>query len=300
MPLDESTTFNRPDPQPLQFSDHDSNGDIYRGSVPSDLRTVTPDNITVSSSTSSSSSSTSTASIRLVQRALATVVELAISRWARHSPSTDDGSSSSSTSTHPSSTRRRRSRRRPRRASVSTVSIDPAQIAQARDASERARRVPRDFHLVLPYPPSRSRGIQQRVLHTANISTILSRLELAMKRSSRPQKEKQSRFQRESAVPISPRTLALQNVSPTRIEEDIRRRRLKQPRQLVRPSIGLSNQQDGGFGQGRSAWWLDVASPTWEDMRAIGTVRRDSQLSIFVATFILILYAAPAPSSSHP
>jgi magnesium transporter len=44
------------------------------------------------------------------------------------------------------------------------------------------------------------------------------------------------------------------------------------------------------------AWWLDVANPTWEDMRTIGNVRRRRQL---LTAAIDACPAAPSPSA-HP
>lgn len=277
----------RPDPQPLQYPITTLSEDIYRGTNPRLSTTPAPiifDNASVSSD-SSSSSSASSASAHLVQRALATVVELAISHWARSS--TDDSSSSSSTSTRATSPerslRRRRSRRRPRRGSVSTVTIDHSQIARDREAIERARRVPRNFHLVLPEVPSRGRKAQQRTLQTSSLPAVLSQLELALKRSARARRDRHPRYRPTPPAPtisfgpsavhhpsLSHTTPALVNGVQT--EEENRRSRQKQPKHLVRPSIGTVGGRDGGFTTGQSAWWLDVASPTWEDMRAIGTV----------------------------
>lgn len=290
MNYDATSQPNRPDPQPLQPPTRGSSDDIYRGPAPQPApapRPNTPENASVSDSSSSSSSSS--ASTRLVQRALATLVELAITRWARSS-SSSAGSSSSSSSIHASSVRRQRSQRRARRASVSTIAVDPANMARAREAMERARRVPRNFHLVLPNTAARSRQVQQRTLQTSSLPLILDQLGLTLKASVHDRRDKQPRFRRIPAAAVGVRGSDSNNdgqatTSPPHApqksdEEDLTRRRPRQVKQLVRPSVGITGQQDGGFSMGKPAWWLDVASPTWEDMRSIGTVRLASQYYI--------------------
>ncbi|KAF8310993.1 hypothetical protein DL93DRAFT_2140147 [Clavulina sp. PMI_390] len=225
-----------------------------------------------SSSTTTSSSSASTA---LVQRALAAVVELAISRWARSGSSSESSSSASSVQV-----RRRRPQRRSRRGSVSTLAVDPENIARTREAIERARRVPRGFSLIVPELLSGRRSLQ--ALETTSLPLILSTLQASFKVGARLRRDKPEsgrhpgpQLPADVETLLSPPSRFPKPEIPTQNNADTRldlRRRQKQLKTLVRPSFGLSVKPAGGFSLGQRAWWLDVASPTWEDMRTLGTL----------------------------
>ena len=270
-------------------------GDIYRGSdhLVSDSRPHSPAPFSVASSSSSSSAST-----RLVRRALAALVELAISRWARSA-----SDASSSTSSSPSrassivSTSPRRRRRLYRRTSTvtSNYTITPAQRALAHEALERSRRVPREFTLLLPVPPNSKpdRVSPQRAMCSSSLPIVLSQLGNALTESARSRKEKQrprlirGHAEHDPQVPSgssggatlgegvgiasSPR-VAVTASTPLRMFTSPQSPKARLSRPHIRPSIGTIAAADGGFAMGQKAWWLDVASPTWEDMRAIGTV----------------------------
>ncbi|KAF8340419.1 uncharacterized protein EI90DRAFT_3116975 [Cantharellus anzutake] len=182
-------------------------GDIYRGALPqlpeAMVRVRSPN---VASSGHSSSSSASTG---LVARAIAAVVELAISRWARPSAST---SSSSSTTSSTLSTTTRRPPRRRRRSSTgaSTVNIDPEQRALARQALENVRRIPREFSLLLPTAPgvpsqdilssvpgshlAPQQDSASQLIETTSLPLILSSIEQALRDTNSLRREQHKSF----------------------------------------------------------------------------------------------------------
>ena len=379
--------FHHPDTISLQRNQppYVPENDIYRGSdtqpPPPDspypmLRVNSPEII---ESLHSSSSSTSSASTRLVARTIARVVELAISRWARSSASSS-GSSTSTTSSTPSNVARRRPKRR-RRASTttSTVHIDTAQRALAREALENARRIPREFNLLLPgtytvqnqtpFPLRPNRISTQpissssQLIQTTSLPDILSNIEQAIRDSAKlrreqhkPLRPKLPRVREQFLLPAvievrsaepsrtpSPRCDQVGSedgntppetgsrcvdhpLTPTFMEtippagessgltpqvtsEDQKGQKTRHHHHLkppIRASMGMDDLLNGSRGSPgvaaaqamggnhpgdvqqvipehgsvplnelwKKAWWLDVASPTWEDMRMLGTVRR--------------------------
>jgi magnesium transporter len=266
----------------LQHPDTHTDSDIYRGSslqyrVPEEFAVdrVSTSNITISSATS--------ASTDLVRRAIATAVELALVRWTRSSSSSSN--SSSLAYLHNGSTRRQNSRQRQHRHGISTAVVDTTYIAHAREAAEHARRVPREFHLVLPvFQPPLHAESPHRILQTSSLSLVLAQLTITLRRAHRARRDKMPRHSRAptqlSNVPL-PRSVTRDSDSPTdtpglqtdiSTEQGQHRSHSKQTQTILRPSIGTPSWQAGGSAVGQRAWWLDVASPTWEDMRAIGTV----------------------------
>jgi magnesium transporter len=249
--------------------------DIYRGGlqpiqVPEEHAV---DEVSISGASISSSTS---ASAHLVRRALATIVELAILRWARSS-SPNDSDSSLSSIQHP----RQGDTHRPR---ISTTA-DTAHIALSRKTAERARRVTREFQLVLPVfqPQDRSESLY-RVLQTSSHTLALAQLSLTLRQAHRARKDA---VPRDSRSPIQLNTLRspLANTpdpessigasglqTETSMNKIRPHTRSKQTQSILRPSIGIAPWQAGKSVGWKKAWWLDVASPTWDDMRAIGTV----------------------------
>jgi magnesium transporter len=261
----------------LQHPDTHAGSDIYRGSS---LQYRVPEVDRVSSSISPSTTSAST---HLVRRAIATLVELAILRWARSSSSTSSDSSFSYA--HNGATRRQTSRQRhPNRPSIYTADADTTYIARAREVAERARHVPREFHLILPaFQPPLYMEPPHRILQTSSLSPALAQLIITLRRARRTRSDTILRCSRTptqlSNMQLPPSdtldsdsptdTLGLQ--SDTSTKQDRHHIRSKQTQTILRPSIGTASWP-GGSVVGERAWWLDVASPTWEDMRAIGTV----------------------------
>ena len=257
--------------------------DIYRGvlqpiQVPEE-RAVDE----VSTSSASISSSTS-ASAHLVRRALATIVEIAILRWARSS--SPNGSDSSLSSIRNGASRLQHPRQGdPHWPRISTTAADTAHIALSREAAERARRVTREFHLVLPVfqPQDRSES-PYRILQTSSHTLALAQLSLTLRRAYRARKEA---VPRDSRSPIKLSTLQSPFSNTPDPESSVGasglqtgksmnksrpHTRSKQTQAILRPSIGIAPWQVGKSVVWKKAWWLDVASPTWDDMRAIGTV----------------------------
>lgn len=254
--------------------------DIYRGGlqpiqVPEE-RAVDE----VSTSGASISSSTS-ASAHLVRRALATIVELAILRWARSS--SPNGSDSSLSSFQNGASGLQHPRQGDPR--ISATAADTAQIALSRKTAERARRVTREFQLVLPVfqPQDRSESLY-RVLQTSSHTLPLAQLSLTLRQAYRARKDV---VPRDSRSPIQLSTLQSQlanipgpessiGASGLQTETSMNKirphTRSKQTQAILRPSIGIAPWQAGKSVVWKKAWWLDVASPTWDDMRAIGTV----------------------------
>lgn len=158
--------------------------------------------------------------------------------------------------------------------------------------------MPREFNLILPSDLSagaraivRGQAPGARHIQTSVLPTVLSQLEIALKRSARIGRDRQQRFR----APLPPSTpfntpAALGDVTSQRpapnapstssrppFVSDSQARQHRNPktkiqRPLVRASIGASPRMEARFDNGQQAWWLDVASPTWEDMRALGTV----------------------------
>ena len=360
----------RPDATPFRRSlgTHVPESDIYRGSEPQELlpdpsypmiRVSPPE---ADATSHSSSTSTSSASARRVANAIARVVEHAISRWAR-SPASSTRSPSPTPSSAPSNgTRGRPKRRRPASTAASTVHIDTAQRAFAREALENARRIPREFNLFLPDtstlynqnslgpdPLFSQRRPGSQPIQTTSLPLVLSNIEQAIRDSAKLRREqlKPSRTNahppphlpnaphiKERSIipeiivnPPAPDTEASGTLSPCRDQAASegqstpperyssppvpsgssalmpqaasKGRKGHHPKPPIRANMGTDDllKVDGGTGRAamgknnssklatgygsaplneswKKAWWLDVASPTWEDMRMLGTVSR--------------------------
>lgn len=305
---DEQLAFALPqslDPIPRDTLDHDDS-DIYRGDPPPLPRSPSPDSMASSTSSSSSSSGSFLGGGRL--GAIAAVVELAITRWARGNlASSSSSSSSSSRSSIITVTRSQLTRRRRRRSSIGTHSMQSERDITARitriKAREESRQVPREFALYLP--PSLTSGPQshseplpsetgrhheantQRMTWTTSLPLILNHLDVVLKKTIRVR-----RYQgrnRSHKVPPSGDISFTSSLSHSQMSgmtpqdhtpsspEPTTARRGKKGKQrdtvpLV-PSKRLTppNQQLHSMPK---AWFLDVASPTWEDLRSIGKVRK--------------------------
>ncbi|KAL5535391.1 hypothetical protein ACEPAF_3485 [Sanghuangporus sanghuang] len=244
------------------FSDerHDldpSDSDIYRGEQHPSVVPPAEDAASVASSSSSSSSSSST-SLNVGRRlgALASVVEAAISRWARtHSSSSSTTSSSSSSSvsstTRTHTTRKPRGRRYSNSASVHNAAHERAFLALKR-AQEEFRVVPREFTLLLPSnsDPDQDQDAtstmlsdeekERRIFRTASLPLILSRLDSALKKSARAKRT----ANKGKGKGTTSRQAASKNAT-----------------------LPASHARGSMFPK---CWWLDVASPTWDDLRSIG------------------------------
>lgn len=272
-------------------SDQD-NGDIFRGQPPH--RSPSP---AVSVATSSSSS-TNSSLFGGRFTAIAAVVETAISRWARNGGRSSSSLDSSSNRSSVVTLSRRRLANRKRR--QSTTSLDSklsekALVAKLR-ARERFRHIPREFVLYLPpLPPTLGTSGKSRVENTNNIQrvsrttslpTILGQLETALRKSNKIRRPHRSRPQ--SPEPVAPvhdymlpqplrapsRPASLVDITalqaPRKGKERERVTKPRSPRTVT--SVERSELIAEIDSRKPKAWWLDVSSPTWEDMRAIGKV----------------------------
>lgn len=268
--------------------DDDEGSDIYRGEHPpiiqqsNDIRSI---------SSGSSSSSSSSSNFGALGN-LASVVEAAISRWARlHTASSSSSSSSDSSSSasasatrHTHVTRNRKGRRYSSTASLHNAQHERAFLARKK-AREEFRIVPREFTLLLPSDlavvhhkaskrpqtaPVQDQS-QQRIITTDSLPEILRRLDMALKKSAK-WKRREDRLLRGTASPMTgldQKPLALPGVNWKRKaqSEYLNDDRVRSTRNATH---GLSSESlPVATGQG---WWLDVASPTWDDMRSIGQV----------------------------
>ncbi|KAF9457059.1 hypothetical protein BDZ94DRAFT_285980 [Collybia nuda] len=258
-------------PKALQSGPQIDNSDIYRGNPPSSgvIRSWSLDSL-VSSSESFGG--------RGRLGAIAAVVELAISRWARGNRLGSSSSSSSETSSITLS-RSQRARLRRRWSSTGTLQIaqsehDFAAHISRIKAREESRQTPRHFALYLPpyilveqphaKSDTRSGEHARRIISTTSLPLVLSQLGSALKTSA-----KARRSQVHTHIPkylakgvhISYRDhpKSKGNSGDT---NDLPK--AKDKRKTAPPAQSVNRTS------AKKAWFLDVASPTWEDMRAIG------------------------------
>lgn len=272
--------------------DMPSEDDIYRGKVPPALPAIA-ESVAPASSTSSSSGSFITGRLG----ALATVLENAITRWARRrSSSASTSSSSSSSASFHSSTyapsRPRHSRRRKRRTSFANMrsTHSEREVAARLRVRREIRRVDRGFTLYLP--PNLNPEItttrllesldrpQQSVSHTTSLPVALNCLEAALKKASRAKKGKGK--QRQFSLGTPPLSLYHDYMSDdllcrpasfgdlsAALSPSVQGKQKEFP-----PGNRTPNESSPGglpeFNRAPKAWWLDVASPTWDDLQTIG------------------------------
>lgn len=273
--------------------ENEDDGDIYRGPPPYTPQPGRPGSV---SSTSSSSSSSSSSTVGGPLGALAAVVERAITRWARANWSTsslDSGSSDSSSSKSSFRTTNRSVNRRRKSLADLKRAHSEREVAARIRAREERRYVDREFCLYLPPAsgPSKLPPLpeEERTTRTTSLQSVLSQLDIALKRANkarkprnRPRPTRQPPF--EDAVPLLPHldymipdpdyssqpgSSSSQSPIPT-LRKGKQREGLAAPSPLPSSLVGISSTPGAA---NQPAWWLDVASPTWEDMRAIGKVR---------------------------
>ncbi|KAI6047669.1 hypothetical protein EDC04DRAFT_10472 [Pisolithus marmoratus] len=250
----------------------EANPDIYRGerqhnvSRPADVHSV---------HSSFSSSSSGSAPISGIG-ALAAVVEHAISRWAhRYLPTSLPSGSSVSLYTQRSSayaqSRRHGSRRKGRPVSLNATIASEYDMNARMGARRESRRVPREFTLYLPPEMTRDNSAfpvyhaQQAVFRGTSLSHILSRLDSAQKNAARPRKGK--KIYRPTGYPLTIVVPSGQLQAPNRSHSStdvtaIRQSKGKQSAMSVHPPVQIEKAS--------KAWWLDVANPSWDDLRRIG------------------------------
>ncbi|KZT02653.1 uncharacterized protein LAESUDRAFT_684843 [Laetiporus sulphureus 93-53] len=262
--------------------------DIYRGEEPSPPRCASPDSIT-------SSSSSSVFPGRL--GAISAVLEHAIATWARAwaSSSSISTSSSSSASSIVTMTRSQMARRRRRRKSQTDLRNQQSEreVAARIKAREESRIIPRAFDLYVPSPEDLDGTLvegqaanaikaEQRtpILHTDSLPFVISRLGSVLRDHGRAR-----RTRSETAAPVSPSPTSpflhhsymmpydlgspalfiYPNTQAGRRDRKGKRRAGSAP-----ATVHLPPAPSSSMAVAEKAWWLDVSSPTWEDMRAIG------------------------------
>ncbi|KAK0506491.1 hypothetical protein EDD18DRAFT_1123644 [Armillaria luteobubalina] len=257
--------------------DNDDEDDIYRGPLPSP--SPRPESILSSSSSSSGSGFGVT---RL--GAIATVVEHAISRWARRgvassSASTTSSSSSSSQSSIVTLTRSQMERRRRRHQGMGSLHSDQSERDIAArisliKAREESRLVPRQFSLYLS--PAYRVFVQddaqqtQKFILTSSLPSVLSQLDTALKKASKARRyQERARLIRVAEIP-SHRDFMLPEsaipIRPASFNDLTEIHKLRKGKHREPPTASTSIVSDPS----PKMWFLDVASPTSADMHAIG------------------------------
>lgn len=243
-------------PHPELRQDADERSDIFRGRSPSLAR---PPTRTQDDGESLRPSLSDSILGRGRIGALAAIVELAITRWARRNSSASSSSSSSS-----STSRSQRARLRKRRSSVETLQTvqsewDIAAQIKLIKAREEQRQIPREF--ILYSPPLLSAGqllcepMTRRITRTTSLSLVLTQLDSTLKSTLKPR-----RVQPQKRVFKGPAHVVCND--HTFIDG--------KPRDVLHPGIRENPIVVKSASRKPKAWFLDVASPTWEDLQAIG------------------------------
>ncbi|KAI9509070.1 hypothetical protein F5148DRAFT_978857 [Russula earlei] len=270
--------------------------DIFRGERRSTLQTPDP-----SVASLKSGSAVSSGSFRLPGGrfgALATRLERAITRWARKNWADSSSTSTSSTSSSSRSSFRtankskssRRKRRLPSLADMQQLEQTERTVAARIRAREISRAVPREFNLYSPPPPyPQAAGLieeEQQVVRAFSLDVVLPHLERVLRNHG-----KAHRPRHRSCVPSTelgqphpsrhlhpPQEQRAEGETcgasqadalegPSRIMAK-RKDKIKPIRPLKDPLQTASTTQRDPIAP--QAWWLDVASPSWEDMRSLG------------------------------
>ncbi|ESK97920.1 cation transporter [Moniliophthora roreri MCA 2997] len=247
--------------------DPDGQSDIYRGSEPHSPR---PSPSPSTSSLASSSSSSSWGRLRGFAQVVS-ALENALSRWGGSSSSSSTSSQSSLATTPRSQlVKRRRKKRYP--GSVYSLQSDMEFAARLSLVKARAesRHIPRHFNLYLPpslHNPSRTRS-------SKSLSEVILELETYLRKATKTRKAKD---RNEPKVGLTgplhhhfmlPDSLVVpsQPASYTDLKA-LRSGRKGKNKESQEPTRGRHTSHPA---QSPKAWFLDVASPTWEDMRSLG------------------------------
>ena len=258
--------------------------------------------VSLTSSSAASSSSVHLAGGRI--GTLATRLERAITRWARKNWADSSSSMTSSTSSETShssfrtrSKSKRSRRRRPPPSLVDTIQREQSERAVAARirAREIGRMIPREFNLYSPPLSSLSDADdvegEQRSVRAFSLDTILPQLEHIRRKpgkhrrpghhSHAPRTElDQPRHPHRHhthrghwaklEAPNAPRTDTLEVPSIT-VEKGKGRDKISYTRPTSNPlQTASTSRRDPVEEKPAQAWWLDVASPSWEDMRTLG------------------------------
>ncbi|KAH7104607.1 hypothetical protein BKA62DRAFT_614212 [Auriculariales sp. MPI-PUGE-AT-0066] len=111
-------------------------------------------------------------------------------------------------------------------------------------------------------PAQTAQNAQQRVLRTGSLKLILAQLDFALKRAAKLRKPPRVRTQNQDSQPTPTSTSQLG--TPPNSFTDLQRLRKGKAKAETLP------QPESSVESSQRAWWLDVSSPTWDDMRALG------------------------------
>ncbi len=295
--------------------------DIYRGDRPSTPQSQQSGSATSTKSLSATSSSSSSGLPGGRLGALATRLERAITRWARSnwadssssitSSATSDSSRSSFRTTNKSS----RKRRPPSIADVQHREESERAVAARIRAREIGRVVPREFNLYIPLSHSQDTGPieeDQRVVRTFSLDVMLPHLNPLLRNSGEHRRPgHRSRTPRteldyhhhhhphrahstEDDSNNTSHSDAFRSPSPT-VEKGKDRISSPDPSQ-----IASTSRRDPVVGKPRQAWWLDVANPTWGDMKTLGRVNSLRLLSFIKLTRRTVVAPSPIDPGGYP
>ncbi|CAG7851537.1 SubName: Full=Related to MNR2-Manganese resistance protein {ECO:0000313/EMBL:CCA67453.1} [Serendipita indica DSM 11827] len=275
--------------------------DIYRGPDPRSPHLTSPNTQhagqTASSISSSSSSSSSSSGIGF--NIIPSVIERSITRWARGrglrrrgsiSSSSSSSSNSDTTSTNSSNTSHRQKRKKRRRHSPSSIYSHATSLTTRRQMRAASRALPREFMLFLPSHLSsgqpktgqleeKKNGIEVR---TTSLNPGHHVLQQDVSGGSTPRadvvplpgqtSERKRKKDNGLHVAFDIPSDHLGDVTPKggpgarkgrgRPREVARQFFLQEPKGGIPADLTPSSFQP--------SWWLEVASPTWDDMRALG------------------------------
>ena len=272
-----------------EFVDHesvDNDDDIYRGdrsSQTTELGSAT----SLKSSSTASSGSFRQAGGRL--GALSTHLERAITRWARKnwgdSSSSIASSGSSGSSFHTVNKPSRRKRRPPSVADIQHREESERAVAARIRARGIGRVVPREFNLYVP-PSSSSQDAgsieeESRVVRTFSLDVMLPHLNPHLRNSGKHHRPRhRSRLDQDHLYPQqvhsakdgsndASRTDAHRGPSLATEKGKDKISTTPSPDPLQTAS---TSRRYPIAGKPQQAWWLDVSSPSWEDMKTLGRV----------------------------
>ena len=232
--------------------------------------------------------------------AIATRLERAITRWARanwadsSSSLHSDISSDSSRLSFRTANKLTRQKRCPSVADIQQRALIERTVAARLRAREARRTVPREFNL---YSPSEDDHVQgpgpveerQQVVRTFSLDLMLPHLEVLLRRHGKSRRPRSHGRETATGLDYPHRSHHHQGRTPqdeidnaSRVNEpDGASYRLGKGKDKVptvmpppsnarkRPSVPLRDPEAGKL---PPAWWLDVANPSWEDMRTLGRV----------------------------
>ena len=281
-----------------EFVDHEfgDDNDIYRGDG-------SPQTTELGSAISLKSFSTaSSGSFRLAGGrfgALSTHLEQAITRWARKnwgassSSVASSGSSGSSFRTVNKSSRRKR--RPPSLADIQHREESERAVAARIRARGIGRVVPREFNLYVPpsSPLQDAEPIEEesRVVRTFSLDVMLPHLSPLLRNLGKYRRPRhRSRLDQDHIYPQRVHSAKDESIDASRTDAhrgpSLAAEKGKDKISTTRPpdpvQTASTSRRDPIAGKPQQAWWLDVSSPSWEDMKTLGRV--SSLLLLFMAT----------------